>query len=233
MTNLNVDPAEVAKFDRLASRWWDPSGESKPLHHLNPARLDYIASHARLEGLKVADIGCGGGILSEALAKAGASVTAIDMSEKALQVARMHAIENGLEIDYQLASAEELAEKKAGEFPLVCCMELLEHVPNPESLLASLAGLLQPGGTLVLSTLNRTAKSFLLGVVAAEYLLQLLPKGTHQYERFIRPSELAAMLRQAGLEVIDIAGLAYNPFSGEASKTAKPDINYMMVARKP
>ncbi len=234
MNHPSADPAELDKFNRLASRWWDPQGESRPLHELNPARFAYIGSHARCQsGTRVLDVGCGGGILSETLARTGAEVTAIDLAEKALQVARLHAMEQELEIDYRLQGVDELADERPEHFDVVTCMEMLEHVPEPAAIIQACARALKPGGWLFLSTLNRNPASFALGIVAAEYLLGLLPRGTHEYARFIRPSELDRMLRQAGLELVDVSGLHYNPLSRRARVGGPPRINYLAAARKP
>ncbi|MDO9635619.1 MAG: bifunctional 2-polyprenyl-6-hydroxyphenol methylase/3-demethylubiquinol 3-O-methyltransferase UbiG, partial [Thiobacillus sp.] len=195
----NVDAAEIAKFSELAHRWWDPNSEFKPLHEINPLRLKWIDQQASLAGKKVLDVGCGGGILAEAMAGAGAQVSGIDLSEKALKVARLHLYESGHSVDYQLVSAEDYADQHAGEFDVVTCMEMLEHVPDPASVVAACSRLVKPGGWVFFSTLNRNAKSYLFAIVGAEYILKLLPRGTHDYRQFIRPSELAAWLRSAGL----------------------------------
>ncbi len=230
----NADPAELEKFNRLAARWWDPEGESRPLHDLNPARFSYICTRAHCQpGQHILDVGCGGGILSEALARTGANVTGIDLAEKPLQVARLHALEQGLDIDYRLQSAQALADEMPEHFHTVTCMEMLEHVPEPQSIIEACARALRPGGWLFLSTLNRTPASFALGIVAAEYLLGLLPRGTHEYARFIRPAELEHMLRRAGLVLQDISGLHYNPLSHNARVGGRPHINYLAAARKP
>jgi len=229
----NVDPAELGKFDRLAHRWWDPDGESRPLHDLNPARLGYIAAHRPLAGIDALDVGCGGGLLSEAMAAAGARVTAIDLAPDLLDVARMHLLESGLEVDYRESAAETLAETMPGHFDLVTCMEMLEHVPDPAAIIAACATLLKPGGTLVLSTLNRTPQAFAAAIVGAEYLLRLLPRGTHRYASFIRPSELAGWLRDAGLEPVDVSGLHYNPLSRRAWVGPGTAVNYVACAVRP
>ncbi len=230
--HTNVDPAEVAKFDQLASRWWDPAGEFKPLHRLNPLRVDYIATRVPLQGRKVVDVGCGGGILSEALARRGAEVTGIDMAGEALGVARLHRLETGLDIDYRQTTAEQFADEMAGQFDIVACMELLEHVPDPASLIAACARLVKPGGDLFFSTLNRTPQAWLLAVVGAEYLLRLLPKGTHQYDTFIRPSELDTWARSAGLESREITGMGYHPLTGDFFETRNISINYITHYRR-
>jgi len=233
MNAFNVNPAETAKFDRLAARWWDTNGESRPLHDLNPARLNYIAERIRLRGAQVLDVGCGGGILSEALAAAGADVTGIDLAPRVLEVARLHLHESGQKVDYREISAEALAAEMPAMFDAITCMELLEHVPDPGSVISACAALLKPGGCLFLSTLNRTPAAFALAIVGAEYALNLLPRGTHHYAQFIRPSELAASLRGAGLELEDLSGLAYNPLMRRARILQSTQVNYLACARKP
>ena len=232
-TASNVDPAETAKFDRLAARWWDPDGESRPLHDLNPVRLDYIAARAKLDGARALDVGCGGGLLSEALARAGAHVTAIDLAPAVLDVARLHLHESGLDVDYRAIGAEALAAEMPATFDVVTCMEMLEHVPDPGSVLRACAMLLKPGGKLFLSTLNRTPLAFGAAIVGAEHLLRLLPRGTHRYAQFLKPSEIAADLRAAGLALDDLAGIAYNPFARRASLTTSVAVNYLVAASKP
>ena len=207
----NVDAAEVAKFDALASRWWDPHGEFRPLHAINPLRLDWIRKYADLEGCRALDIGCGGGILTESLAASGAEVTGIDMAERPLEVARLHQLESGVEVEYRMATAEQLAVDHAGQFDVVTCLEMLEHVPSPREVVASAAELVKPGGHVFFSTINRNPKSFLFAIVGAEYVLKLLPAGTHEYEKFIRPSELESWARAADLELRSSIGLHYNP----------------------
>lgn len=229
----NVDRSETAKFDRLASRWWDPNGESRPLHDLNPVRLAYVAERVSLRGARVLDVGCGGGLLSEALAAAGAEVTAIDLAPNVLDVARLHLYESGLKVDYREISAEALAAQQPASFDAITCMEMLEHVPDPASIVDACARLLKPGGRWFASTLNRTPQAFALGIVGAEYLLRLLPRGTHHYRQFIRPSELAAALRASGLELDDLRGLEYNPLTRRARLIDSVAVNYLVSARKP
>ena len=233
MTAANVNPNETAKFDRLAARWWDPNGESRPLHDLNPVRLAYVAERIALKGAGVLDVGCGGGILSEALARAGAQVTGIDLAPRVLDVARLHLHESGQQVAYREISVEALATEMGASFDAITCMELLEHVPDPGSVIAACAALLKPGACLFLSTLNRTPLAFAAAIAGAEYVLNLLPRGTHHYDHFIRPSELAASLRAAGLELENIAGLAYEPFSRRAWLTSSTQVNYLACARKP
>ncbi|MGB1557912.1 MAG: bifunctional 2-polyprenyl-6-hydroxyphenol methylase/3-demethylubiquinol 3-O-methyltransferase UbiG [Oceanococcaceae bacterium] len=229
----NVDPAELAQFNAQAAHWWDRDGPMRALHQINPLRLQVIDRHIRLNGARVADVGCGGGILSEALAHAGAEVTAIDLSTQVLQVAREHARSAGLDIDYREQAAEDLAAELPGSFDLVCCMEMLEHVPAPESVISACARLLRPGGTAVFSTLNRHPRAFVEAIVGAEYLLNMVPRGTHHYRQFIRPSELARGCREAGLEVIDMRGLGYNPLSQSFRLHRDLRVNYFLSARKP
>ncbi|HEY0180865.1 MAG TPA: bifunctional 2-polyprenyl-6-hydroxyphenol methylase/3-demethylubiquinol 3-O-methyltransferase UbiG [Dokdonella sp.] len=229
----NVNPAETAKFDRLASRWWDPDGESRPLHDLNPVRFGYVAERVPLAGARVLDVGCGGGLLSEALARAGAEVTAIDLAPAVLEVARLHLYESGLAVDYREISAEALAAERPGTFDAVACMEMLEHVPDPASVVRACATLLKPGGRLFLSTLNRTPLAFGAAIVGAEHVLGLLPRGTHHYAQFLKPSELATALRGAGLVLEDLSGLAYNPFTRAAWLTRNVAVNYLACASKP
>jgi 2-polyprenyl-6-hydroxyphenyl methylase/3-demethylubiquinone-9 3-methyltransferase len=229
----NVDPAEIAKFDALAERWWDPDGEFKPLHDLNPLRLEFIRSRAALAGATVLDVGCGGGILSESLAAEGATVTGIDLAETPLKIAELHALERNLNVQYQLESVEAHAAVHAGRYDIVTCMEMLEHVPRPEAIVARLAELLRPGGQLFVSTLNRNLKSFLLAIVGAEFVLGLLPRGTHEYERFIRPSELARWTRAAGLALGTFKGLTYDPFSRKFRLSRDTDVNYLAQFVRP
>lgn len=236
MTNpdaVNVSAAETGKFDKLAARWWDPDGESRPLHDLNATRLGYIAERVALGGAQVLDVGCGGGILSESLAASGAHVIGIDLAPRVLEVARLHLLESGRAVDYRQISVEALAATQSLRFDVIVCMEMLEHVPDPASIINACAQLLRPGGRLFVSTLNRTALAFGAAIVAAEYALNLLPRGTHHYEKFIRPSELAGAIRDAGLELEDLSGLAYNPLTRKASVVANTQINYLGCARKP
>jgi len=228
----NFDSAEIARFDATAQRWWDPQGEFRPLHVLNPVRLDYIDSHARLRGKKVLDVGCGGGLLSEAMAKRGADVTGIDLGTATIEVAELHALESNVTVRYLREAAETHAEHSPAAYDVVTCMEMLEHVPEPDSVLRALHTLVKPGGHVFVSTLNRNPKSFLLAIVGAEYVLRLLERGTHTYERFIKPSELARWARHAGLTVTDIAGLEYDPLREVAKQSTNVDVNYMMALRK-
>lgn len=233
MMATNVNPAETAKFDRLASRWWDPDGESRPLHDLNPVRLRYVAERSALNGARALDVGCGGGLLSEALARCGADVTAIDLASGVLDVARLHLHESGLAVDYREIAVEALAEEMPGAFDVVTCMEMLEHVPDPASVVRACATLLKPGGKLFLSTLNRTPLAFGAAIVGAEHVLRLLPRGTHHYVQFIKPSEIASALREAGLVLDDLSGLAYNPLTRRAWLTGSVAVNYLACATKP
>ena len=232
MTMANVNAAETAKFDRLAARWWDADGESRPLHDLNPVRFGYIAERATLKGVRALDVGCGGGILSESLARAGAEVTAIDLAPAVLDVARLHLYESGLKVDYREIAVEALATECPGTFDVVTCMEMLEHVPDPGSVIRACAALLKPGGRLFLSTLNRTPLAFGAAILGAEHVLRLLPRGTHHYEQFLKPSEIAAELRACGLALDDLSGIAYNPFTRSARLTASVAVNYLACATK-
>jgi 2-polyprenyl-6-hydroxyphenyl methylase/3-demethylubiquinone-9 3-methyltransferase len=229
----NFDPAELAKFDALAARWWDAEGEFRPLHQINPLRLDWIRQHVRLDGRHVLDIGCGGGILAESMAASKAIVTAIDLAEGPLAVARLHQLESGAKVDYRKISAEALAAEAPGRFDLVTCLEMLEHVPDPAAVVQSCAELVRPGGHVVFSTINRNPKSFLFAIVGAEYVLRLLPRGTHEYQKFIRPSELEAWARAAGLRLKEAIGLHYNPLSREYSLGPGLDVNYMLYCQRP
>ena len=224
----NVDRAEIAKFEALASRWWDRNSEFKPLHDINPLRMGFIDAQVNLAGRKVLDVGCGGGILAEAMAHRGARVTGIDMGEAPLGVARLHLLESGLDIDYQQASAEDFATGNAGSFSVVTCLEMLEHVPDPASVLNACHALLEPGGHLFLSTINRNPKAYLFAILGAEYVLRLLPRGTHDYRKFIRPSELSAMARAAGFTLHKLAGMSYNPLTRKYSLGDDVDVNYLM-----
>ena len=229
----NVDHSEIDKFSALAHRWWDPTSEFKPLHAINPLRLGWIQSITNLQGKRVLDVGCGGGILAESLSKAGATVTGIDLSSKALKVAELHQLESGTSVRYLAISAEDLAKEESQSYDVVTCMEMLEHVPDPSSVVQACAKLCKPGGHIFFSTLNRNPKSYLFAIIGAEYILQLLPKGTHQYEKFIKPSELAQFTRTAGLEVIELKGMTYNPITQIYRLGSDTDVNYMMATRKP
>jgi 2-polyprenyl-6-hydroxyphenyl methylase/3-demethylubiquinone-9 3-methyltransferase len=229
----NVDHDEISKFEALAARWWDPHSEFKPLHEINPLRLDYIDRRARLAGKQVLDVGCGGGILSESMASRGASVTGIDMGKAPLTVARLHQHESNVQVDYQQSTVEAFAQSHAGQFDVVTCMEMLEHVPDPASAINACARLLKPGGHAFLSTINRNPKSFLFAIVGAEYVLRLLPKGTHEYKKFLKPSELSSWSREAGLHVSEITGMSYNPFTQKYTLGFDVDVNYLMHCQKP
>jgi len=224
----NVDPHEIDKFEQLASRWWDPQSEFKPLHEINPLRLDYIDQRASLKGKKVIDIGCGGGILSESMAVLGAQVTGIDMGEAPLSVARLHGLESGVNVDYQQVTAEQHADKHAGKYDVVTCMEMLEHVPDPASIVQACATLVKPGGHVFMSTINRNPKSYMFAIVGAEYILKMLPKGTHDYKKFIRPSELAQWLRVSELDMQDLSGMSYNPFTQQYKIGKDVSVNYLL-----
>ena len=230
-TAHNVDHNEVGKFEALASRWWDPDSEFKPLHEINPLRLDYIDERASINGKKIVDVGCGGGILAESMALRGAEVTGIDMGEAPLEVAKLHQLESGVNVDYRRMTAEQLAEEMPQSFDVVTCMEMLEHVPDPSSVIASCFKLVKPGGEVFFSTINRNPKSYLFAIVGAEYVLNMLPKGTHDYNKFIRPSELESWARHAGLEMKHITGMTYNPFSRKYSLGKDIDVNYMIHCR--
>lgn len=229
----NVDPAEISKFDAAAPRWWDPDGDFRPLHDLNPARLDYIQARAGLAGRRVLDVGCGGGLLAEGMARRGARVTAIDLAPEALQVARLHALEAGIDVDYRQVAVEALADSEPAGYDLVTCLEMLEHVPDPAAIVASLARLTRPDGDVICSTINRNAKAFALAIVGAEYVLRLLPMGTHHYARLIRPSELSRWARVAGLELMDLAGLEYDPMRRKARVSADVSVNYLAHFGRP
>jgi len=231
MTSLhsaNSDAAEIAKFEAAAHRFWDVDGEFKPLHRLNPVRARYVQERANLRGARALDVGCGGGLLAESLARAGASVTAIDLAPSMVDTARLHALDSGLQIDYRVESAESLAHAHAGSFDVVTCMEMLEHVPDAEVTIRTLGALARPGGHIFISTINRNLKSFALAIVGAEYLARLVPRGTHEYERLLKPSEVARFARAAALEVADIAGLRYDPLREQCSLTRDPSVNYLM-----
>lgn len=223
----SADPAEIAKFEALAHRFWDPQGEFKPLHHLNPVRADYVSLRSRVTDASVLDVGCGGGLLAEELARRGARVTGIDMSPAMIETAQLHAAESGLSINYRLQDAAELALHQPHSFDVVCCMEMLEHLAGPAAFLDVLGRLVRPGGAIFVSTLNRNLKSFLLAIVGAEYVLRLLPRGTHEYERFIRPAELAAWARRAGLSLVHTGGLHYDPFRSQCRLTDDVSVNYI------
>ena len=229
MSHVNVDPIEIEKFQSIASRWWDPQSEFKPLHEINPLRVGYIEDRSGpLKGKNILDIGCGGGILTEAMALKGATVTGIDMAEMSLKVAKMHLHESKLDIDYQKITAEEFAEQHAGEFDIVTCLEMLEHVPDPASIVSAAASLLKAEGQLFFSTINRNPKAFVLAIVGAEYVLNLLPKGTHEYKKFIKPSELASAVRANQMEVVDVTGMTYNPLTKNYRLGRNVDVNYLM-----
>jgi 2-polyprenyl-6-hydroxyphenyl methylase/3-demethylubiquinone-9 3-methyltransferase len=228
---LNADPHELEKFSQLAHRWWDPNSEFRPLHEINPLRLQWIDARAVLAGKRVLDVGCGGGILSEAMAASGAHVTGIDLSDKALKVAQLHLLESGRQVDYRKVAVEALAAEQAGTYDVVTCMEVLEHVPDPASQVAACARLLRPGGHAFFATINRNPKSFLFAIVGAEYVLGLLPRGTHEYAKFIKPSELAAMCRAAGLAVRELTGMTYNPLTKVYALARDTDVNYILHAQ--
>lgn len=229
----NVDQAEIDKFSALAAHWWDPEGDFKPLHVINPLRLNWIQEQlGSLSGKKVVDVGCGGGILAESMAIAGAEVTGIDLAEKSLKVAKLHGLESGVAIHYQAISAEQFALEQAGQFDAVTCMEMLEHVPDPASIIRACAQLAKPDGWVFFSTLNRNPKSFLFAIIGAEYVLRLLPRGTHNYENFIKPSELAQSARQAGLSVVELAGMEYNPVTKLYKLSRDTSVNYLVATRR-
>jgi 2-polyprenyl-6-hydroxyphenyl methylase / 3-demethylubiquinone-9 3-methyltransferase len=228
----NADPIELEKFSQLAHKWWDPNSEFKPLHDINPLRLEYINRHAWLAGKTVLDVGCGGGILSESMASLNANVTGIDLSDKALQVAKLHLLESGKQVNYRNIAVEDLATEQLAHYDVITCMEMLEHVPDPQSVIAACAKLLKPGGWIFFSTLNRNPKSYLLAIIGAEYVLNLLPRGTHDYAKFIKPSELAQSCRNAGLNMENIIGMSYNLLSKEYSLGKDTDVNYMIACRR-
>lgn len=229
----NVDPNEIDKFASLASHWWDPNGELKTLHQINPLRLSYISEKVSLPNTKIIDIGCGGGILSESMAKAGASVTGIDMNKAGIDVAKLHLYESDTKVEYLHTSAESIAAERPGEYDIVTCLEMLEHVPDPLAIVKACATLCKPGGHIFFSTLNRNPKSYLFAILGAEYLLKLLPKNTHDYAKFIRPSELNSWAKQAGMKPLELKGIAYNPFTEEFKLTDDISVNYLMYATKP
>jgi len=230
--SLNVDPAELEKFAALAHRWWDKNSEFKPLHAINPLRLNFIDNKVGLHGKRVLDVGCGGGILSESMAEKGAEVTGIDLGEKALKVAKLHQLESGAKVDYRLLAVEDLAKEQPASFDVVTCMEMLEHVPDPASVVHACAQLVKPGGSVFFSTINRNPKAYLFAVVGGEYLLNMLPKGTHEYEKFIKPSELSAWARQADLTIGELKGMSYNPFTQHYSLGADISVNYLIHTTK-
>ena len=233
-TDTNVDLGEIAKFEKLASRWWDPNSEFKPLHDINPLRAGWIDEHAGVMGKSVLDVGCGGGLLCEALAHRGASVTGIDMGEAPLAVARLHQLESGVEVDYLQSTAESLAAERPGAFSVVTCLEMLEHVPDPSAVIQACADLCEPGGDVFFSTINRNPKSFLFAIVGAEYVLNMLPRGTHEYEKLIKPSELARWIREAGLQMQEMMGMTYNPLTKRYRLTPRDvSVNYLIRATKP
>ena len=230
---MNADPLEIQKFSELAHRWWDPTSEFRPLHEINPLRLEWINARVPLAGKKVCDVGCGGGILAESIAKKGATVTGIDLSEKALKVADLHSLESGIKVRYELIAAEELAAREAGQYDVVTCMEMLEHVPDPAAIVQACAKLVKPGGHIFFSTLNRNPKSYLFAIIGAEYILGLLPRGTHDYAKFITPAELSSFTRTAGLEVQALKGMTYNPLTKIYSLNQDTSVNYLMATVKP
>ncbi len=230
---MNADPQELQKFSALAHRWWDPTSEFRPLHEINPLRLEWINARVPLAGKTVLDVGCGGGILAESIAKKGAKVTGIDLSEKALKVADLHSLESGVDVRYELIAAEELASREAGHYDVVTCMEMLEHVPDPAAIVQACATLVKPGGHVFFSTLNRNPKSYLFAIIGAEYILRLLPRGTHDYMKFITPAELSQYIRRAGLEVDALKGMTYNPLTQIYSLNQNTDVNYLVASVKP
>jgi 2-polyprenyl-6-hydroxyphenyl methylase/3-demethylubiquinone-9 3-methyltransferase len=232
-TAPNADSAELSRFSELSHRWWDPQGPMRPLHVINPLRCDWIDRRCGLAGKRVLDVGCGGGVLSEAMARKGAQVTGIDLATKQIGVAQLHALESGVPVDYRLVGTEELSAQVPASFDVITCMEMLEHVPDPAQTVAACAALAQPGAWLFFSTINRNPKSFMLAIVGAEYVLNLLPKGTHEYAKLIRPSELASHARRAGLEMVELIGMTYNPFTHRAALGPDTDVNYLMACRKP
>lgn len=230
---MNADPLELQKFGDLAHRWWDPTSEFRPLHEINPLRLEWINACVPLAGKKVVDVGCGGGILAESMAKKGADVTGIDLSEKPLKVADLHSLESGVQVRYELIAAEALAAREPGQYDVVTCMEMLEHVPDPASIVQACATLVKPGGHVFFSTINRNPKAYLFAVVGAEYLLKLLPKGTHDYAKFLTPAELARFIRGAGLDMDSLKGMGYNPLTKIYSLNQDSSVNYMVACTRP
>ena len=230
---MNADPLEIQKFSELAHRWWDPTSEFRPLHEINPLRLEWINARAPLAGKNVIDIGCGGGILAESMARKGADVTGIDLSEKALKVADLHSLEAGVAMRYELISAEDMAAQESGQYDVVTCMEMLEHVPDPAAIVRAAAALVKPGGQVFFSTINRNAKAYLFAVVGAEYLLRMLPRGTHDYAKFITPAELSQFVRSAGLQVEKLKGMSYNPLTKIYSLNQDTDVNYLVACSRP
>ncbi|MFZ6673641.1 bifunctional 2-polyprenyl-6-hydroxyphenol methylase/3-demethylubiquinol 3-O-methyltransferase UbiG [Undibacterium sp. Xuan67W] len=233
MSTVNVDPAEIQKFSDLAHRWWDPSSEFRPLHEINPLRLEWINSRILLAGKTVIDVGCGGGILAESMAKKGANVTGIDLSEKALKVADLHGLESGINVRYEKIAAEDMAAREAEQFDVVTCMEMLEHVPDPASVIQACYRMVKPGGYVFFSTLNRNLKSYVFAILGAEYILQLLPKGTHDYAKFITPAELSQAIRNAGLQVEALKGMSYNPLTKIYSLNQDTSVNYLVACTRP
>lgn len=229
----NIDPAEIKKFEDLASRWWDKQGEFKPLHEMNPLRLNFINNGSPLENKTVCDVGCGGGILSESMALCGATVTGSDMGKAPLSVARLHALESDVDIDYQQITAEDMARQKPASFDVITCMEMLEHVPDPASVINACFDLVKPGGSVYFSTINRNPKSYLFAIVGAEYLMKMLPRGTHDFSKFIKPSELDEWARSAGLKLVNLKGISYNPFTSLFSQSQDVDVNYMVHYKRP
>ena len=233
MVHTNFDAAELAKFQQLADRWWDPQSEFRPLHEINPLRLEWINARAPLAGKKVIDIGCGGGILTESIARKGADATGIDLSEKALKVADLHSLESGVQVRYECIAAEDMAAREAGQYDVVTCMEMLEHVPDPASIVKAAAALVKPGGHVFFSTINRNPKAYLFAIVGAEYMLRMLPKGTHDYAKFITPAELSQFAREAGLQVDSIKGMTYNPLTKIYALNQDTDVNYLVACSRP
>jgi len=233
MTTNNVDPSEIKKFEDLASRWWDPESEFRPLHAINPLRTQYINLHSPVAGLKVLDVGCGGGLVSEAMAEFGAEVTGIDMGEAPLSVAKLHLLESGQKVEYLKITTEQLAEQRAGEYDVVTCLEMLEHVPDPAAIVKACSDLVKPGGNVYFSTINRNPKAWLMAIVGAEYVLNLIPKGTHEYDKLIKPSELDMWVRNSGLHTQQMIGLHYNPITKNYKLASGVDVNYMLHTTKP